>query len=652
MGFFLDEYFIGLMRALMAMGESYFLSKKQQYAELWFHKAAELGQRFTESKNPNLLHYSSRTQIRYASYLMSQERFDRAIKKLMKSLDSLAFEVSLRHNPAVCSEAQMADRKHSSKRTYKKERALRFTSIVYALLSHCFEKEGHFDKTLECNQFAVALLALAENQNDSMLVSFQKLQLENEQRYSALVGEGLELQRVIVFLHRKFETFAVGEDYTFQEEQKLVFIRQCRERMHKKLLESKALDARPDWVLRHADEDSDQPDAATAKNEAPAGKKIEKKQSRSLEAPKKGGLEKPELGRGFKRPKLKWADEKNNLRYVEPITAKFSPDVLMQFEDYQKFKAEKKKQLDVEQLKEDRFWYIRDRKINKYDPEKKERDIEKRKQREKDARERAELKHFTFEESVKLTHQARATRTAYSFEASKAEDSQEPPQEPQDGFVFELPAALPRPEPPVESYGLQVVFGHSNLVEKFWLTNPVPAKKPQKEKSPSRKVKHPMIPETKAMDNFFRAQINSISDHIRHSSVRPKPFLITRSRSRSPTLQTASPQSPGKALRPSPRIKRALDLPTRLPQVEPLDFSKLAPQGSSPEAGDGSAGLQVAPAPSAPAETDQGQATARLGDREAPSEGLEPRQPRHHSADLVRPSVPKNLLSRDTSFEE
>jgi len=637
------------MRALMAMGESYFLLKKQQYAELWFHKAAQIGKQFTESKNPNLLHYSSRTQIRYAVYLMSQDRFDKASKKLLKSLDSLSFEINLRYNPAICSESLKEDRKHSTKVTYKVERVLRFTSIAYALLSHCFEKQGHFDKILECDWFANSLLSLTDKPGDSMLLSFQKYHIENEQRYRPLVGEGMELQRVIAFLHRKYQTFAVGEDLTFQEEQKQVFLKNCRERMYKNLIDSKALDSRPDWVLRINDETKEQTDPLAAKNDSAPTKKFESKQSKSLEGLKKASHDKQDLSLGHKRAKLKWADEKNNLRYADPITDKFSPDVLMPFEDFQKFKAEKKKQLDVEQLKEDRFWYIRDRKINKYDPEKKERDLEKRKQLEKDARERAEMKNYNFEESVKLTHKARATKTAYSFEASKAEDSQEQTQEPQDGFIFEPPAVLPRPDQPVDSYGMQIVFGHSNLVERLWLTNPVAPKKPQREKSPSRKVKHPMIPETKAMDNFFRAQINSISDQMRHSRVKAKPFLISRSRSRSPKAHTSSPKSPGKLTRLSPRILRAVDSPSKPHHVTLLDFTKLIAKDMKPAETQPVANPDEDQPDPNPAATHQQQPTLLKHDIDP---NLQHKHSRQHSGEAPRPPPQKAQLSKDSSFEE
>lgn len=498
---------------MLAMGDAYYVDKKPFCAGDWFEKAAKIGNQFLEATNPNLLHYGSRTQIRLSVYLMSLDNYKRAIYFLLKSLDSLSFELNLRFNPIVApsrlSGFNKDEKKQGKKLSYKIERVIKYTGLVYALLSHCFEKENRFDKTLECSRNAVNILSFIDKENDTMYIRFQKLHLDNEERLKRTVSEGKEFQRVITFLHRRYETWPEPE-YTFQEEQRLVFIRQCREKMYKKLELDNPREKSPIWVLPPLDIESDgsdnEPLRAVQKDNA--RKALEKMKSKSFDNPKELILSDPgHKKKSKKKVVLNWNDPNNNYMYEHSIREKFRPDVFMSFNDYQKVKEEKKKTLDLDQLKSDRFWYIRDKKIDKYDPDKKERELEKKKLKEKDLQDKIELQKYIAAQKDDKTFEGKASTSYCSFNLSKMErqnDGEETISQGQNSKGLKPQDISPNKN---QSYGEFFNLDQTNLLERYLVKKPAFLEK-RKQSAPKESRTREVIQETKAMDHYFKNHIN------------------------------------------------------------------------------------------------------------------------------------------------
>lgn len=505
----------------MNLGETHKAKKIYGMAGRWFQKAAEISRRFVDSANPDLLNSISRAQLRYSTWLIEEGKSMDAKEHIELALETLAVELRIRHDPILCRIDLQEKRREEKKREEidagnynpdKEERpiknvprtevAYKLFAIALAQLGFCYEARKDFDKTLECHQFAQLViktverrLASQENSRKMQLMerNFNRLLVETQGKYKQLLEERNELIRVMTYCYESYNLHALPGE-TYEEEDLRNFQHECKQRMWDKMEQDGALSNMRLGIKAPLDEESVSEigriyqQKEDEKREERAKSLGAKKTETSLKVQERGmsGNIRPgeKSERRIKKNVIEIADESESKKH--PMKEYFEKDVFEDFKVHLLYKNKAKEGLDMKKLHEDRFWLIRDKKVNRYS-----------------TTEQTTTSESTTAQTSSKPRLGSPGRSKLTFSPRKLELSTQ---------LSNLPTIERKPDPLLTS-----VFSAAVTAPFPPLANTVQLKSPEeREESPSRPRSKPSVhPQTKEMDSFFRRRIASAEERER-----------------------------------------------------------------------------------------------------------------------------------------
>lgn len=410
----------------MQMGEAYWVEKNRSMAGIWFSKAAGLASQFAECDNADLLNSVARAYLRYCAWLVGEDRVRLAKRYLYRTIEVLSFELKIRNDPVLSNLAYRKRRMEEKirenleksedeavqvvdKNLVRIQHATKMLALVFAYLGYCYDVQGRFAKTLECNRMSLIVVNSLDrrksNYDDKSADRrgtsegyFRRLLYSNEEKYKVLVEEEREIERILEVNYWRFGLFP-GVELTLPELRLQDYMSEDLRKVKNKLRHSMAVRERSEQPavnrelsIKKEDMSISLDSSVLSKNRGRDGR--DKKVVFTLEVQEAGKLKNQSRLTGSKvrtkersegspqqelnnsgnswrikrRKKLEWTDDSNyKLKYDQPVSDYFDKTVLSNFKSYLKAKDVVKAEADVNNLDKDKFWQLRRKRVMKYD---------------------------------------------------------------------------------------------------------------------------------------------------------------------------------------------------------------------------------------------------------------------------------------------
>lgn len=208
MSFYLNEYFLSLLKGVLYWGEYHISENRPINGHKFFKKAADIANKLDNSVHPEILDVRARAYLKYANSCINLNILHEAKIYMERAMESLSASLSIRTNKTVC--YRVAPLKSEKRFSHN----VRMICICFINYHKYYQAKKMLPKAYECLKLAHSISWQYFGEKSSFTRTCWNIFDMLNYSYGPRMRELIEFERVLVH----FKQFHIDPDVKFYTE--------------------------------------------------------------------------------------------------------------------------------------------------------------------------------------------------------------------------------------------------------------------------------------------------------------------------------------------------------------------------------------------------------------------------------------------------